>query len=189
MKQEENILNNHGDTENFLKGFPLEMPYVVPEGYFNTLNNQILNRIQIEEERTSLIPALNGIDKKMPNTIPKDYFENLKIKPRKQATIIKINYFRQIVAAAVIIGVLFSTIAIWNAQNKTDFSKEVSKIKTEDLLNHLDTAEVPYSSTDSDDINIQGISETQENLQLASDEDLQEYINDNIETPYNNEDI
>ncbi len=189
MKQEENILNNHGEEENFLVGFSKEMPNSVPINYFNTLSDKVLNRIQIEEETASFIPALNGVDKKMPNTIPQDYFEKLSIKPPKQATIIKINYFRQIVAAAVFIGVLFSTIAVWNAQNKTDFSTEVSKIKTEDLLNHLDSAVVPYTTIDNDDLSVQGIAEIQEDLQLASDEDLQEYLNDNAETQFNNEDI
>ncbi len=189
MNQEENILNNHNEAENFLMELPKEMPFSVPENYFDTLRNRIINSIQLEEEAALLIPELNSLIKKMPNAIPQDYFEKLVVTPPQQATVVRINYFKQIFAAAVFIGVLFSTIAIWNVQRKSDFSAQVENIKTEDLINQLDTAIVPFSTPDNDEIETQGIAETQEDLQLASDEDLQDYINENIDLQYNNVDI
>ncbi len=188
MNQEENILNNFNEGEIFLQGLPKEMPFSAPDKYFETLSNRIINRILLEDDAALLIPELSGLDKSMPNTIPQDYFEKLKVTPPKQATIVRINYLKQIFAAAVFIGVLFSTIAIWNVQRKSDISTQIAFIKTEDLLNHLDTAVVPFNVTD-EEADVQGIAETQEDLQLASDEDLQDYLNDNIDILYNNIDI
>ena len=188
MNQEENILNNYNEDENFLMELPKEMPFSVPDNYFDTLRNRIINSIQLEEDAAILIPELNRLNKTMPNAIPRDYFEKLTVTPPKQATIVRINYLKQIFAAAVFIGVLFSTIAIWNVQRKPDISAQISNIKTEDLLNHLDTAVVSFSVTD-EETDVQGIVGTQEDLQLASDEDLQDYINDNVDILYNNIDI
>lgn len=189
MKEEENILNNHNEEDNLLIGLPKEIPFSVPKGYFDTLSNCIINKIQLEEETALLMPELNNINKKMPNAILPNYFEKLSFNPPKQAIIIRINYFKKIFAVAVFIGVLFSTIAIWNVQRKSDISTQVANIKTEDLLNQLDTSIVSFSTPDNDEIDAQGIAETQDNLQLASDEELQDFINDSIDLQYNNIDI
>ncbi|MEI6184594.1 MAG: hypothetical protein WCP65_03640, partial [Bacteroidota bacterium] len=98
MNQEENILNNFNEGENFLQGLPKEMPFSVTNKYFETLSNRIINRIQLEEDAALLIPELSGLDKTMPNSIPQNYFEKLKVTPPKQATIVRINYLKQIFA-------------------------------------------------------------------------------------------
>ena len=58
-------------------------PYQVPPGYFNDLADNILFRIKTSEVLTSqddietLSPLLSGIGKKMPLSIPDNYFEEL----------------------------------------------------------------------------------------------------------------
>jgi hypothetical protein len=57
--------------------------YEVPDGYFEGLANQILNRVKAldasnaKDELEFLSPALSSIAKEMPFTVPIDYFENL----------------------------------------------------------------------------------------------------------------
>jgi hypothetical protein len=59
-----------------------EMPYSVPEGYFDGLADAILTRIKssslsVKEELESLSPLLSGISKEMPFTIPENYFTSV----------------------------------------------------------------------------------------------------------------
>jgi hypothetical protein len=57
--------------------------YVVPEGYFDGLASQIVNRIRamelsdVKEELNQLSPLLGSISNKMPFDVPAAYFENL----------------------------------------------------------------------------------------------------------------
>jgi hypothetical protein len=61
----------------------LENIYRVPEGYFDGLAEQILNRIKAievnnaKEELQYLSPLLAGISRKTPYTVPDGYFKNL----------------------------------------------------------------------------------------------------------------
>jgi len=57
--------------------------YEVPDGYFERLANQVLNRIKAlevsnaKEELEMLSPLLNQIDRKIPYTVPVGYFDSL----------------------------------------------------------------------------------------------------------------
>ena len=197
MKEEENILNNQEEVNNFLQGLSKGMPYKVPAAYFESLNKNILNKIQQEEETAAIAPLLNSIGKQMPFAIPENYFETVSFKPvvEIKGKVIRLQIWKQVMAAAVIIGLMLTTISIWNVQRKADFSVAIKQVKTEDLVNQLDTSSgIIYTNadTDSDDTSVAiEVSEPQEDLQLASDEDLQEYINENIDNQfnYNNTDI
>lgn len=60
-----------------------DVPYRIPEGYFEGLAGQVLRRIKAEEaasvseELEMLSPLLSGINKKNPFTAPEGYFEDL----------------------------------------------------------------------------------------------------------------
>lgn len=58
-------------------------PYSVPEGYFDGLISQVLNRIRAmeagdaREELAQLSPFLSGLSRQMPYTLPAGYFDQL----------------------------------------------------------------------------------------------------------------
>lgn len=195
MKEEENILHQQIEENAFLQGLTKGMPYTVPVGYFESLDKNIRNKIQLDEETAEIAPLLNRIGKQMPYSTPVNYFETISIKPlvEKNGKVVRLQLWKRVMAAAVITGILVSTISIWNTQRKTDISLSFQHVKTEDLVNQLDTSSgIIYTNadTDADDTSlVMEVSETQDDLQLASDDDLQEYINENIDTQYNNVDI
>ncbi len=80
-------MNNRNDINDELKGLnsnlPSEnenMPYAVPEGYFDGLSVSIMSRIKgkevsASEEIASLSPILASISRTMPYAVPEDYFQ------------------------------------------------------------------------------------------------------------------
>ncbi|MES2645604.1 MAG: hypothetical protein V4717_01920 [Bacteroidota bacterium] len=87
---------------------PAKKP-AVPEGYFENLPGIMLGKIkQLEatHELENVAPALIGISRQMPYTLPANYFENLSVWPQeKEAPVISIqrnsNLFKWAIAASV----------------------------------------------------------------------------------------
>jgi hypothetical protein len=85
-----NKMANRNDISNELKGLesalaninPHEI-YAVPDGYFESLANLVLNRVKAleatnaKEELEILSPMLSTVSKEIPFTVPTGYFENL----------------------------------------------------------------------------------------------------------------
>ena len=192
MKKEENILNTNKEEQEFLKGLPKNNPYSVSDQYFETLSNDIIGKIKESDLNTKEeFPLLNTIGKEMPFSIPKGYFENLSIKlpSKEKSQIVHINYFKRIMVAASLIGIIFSSIALLNVYRKNDITAAIKQIKTDELINHLDTAVIPIPEIDLEEATPQELAVSQEDLLLASDEDLQDYLNENIDLQDFNADI
>ncbi len=83
MTNRNDILNELNGLESILANINAENIYTAPDGYFEGLANQVLNRVKAldastaKEELEILSPALSGISKEMPFTVPAGYFENL----------------------------------------------------------------------------------------------------------------
>ncbi len=83
MTDRNSILNELKGLGSTLATISPQNLYQVPDGYFEGLANQILNRIKsleastAKEELEILSPALNSISKEVPFTVPAGYFENL----------------------------------------------------------------------------------------------------------------
>lgn len=77
------ILNELADLGSTLSRQKPQNIYTAPEGYFDDLADQILNRIKAIEAKDAkdelqyLSPLLAGISRKPPYTVPDDYFKNL----------------------------------------------------------------------------------------------------------------
>lgn len=75
MKKVENILNELKEISPSLAEMPFSADlFKVPDGYFNNLSDQIMQRIRLEEEPRSQV--LDGIHKITPYQIPVGYFES-----------------------------------------------------------------------------------------------------------------
>lgn len=71
--------NNQMEEENFLFGKDKKLPFVLPQGYFESLSAKVINRIEAEEELKQYA-ALYAIAKQSYFIVPENYFiknENL----------------------------------------------------------------------------------------------------------------
>lgn len=143
----------------WLSSLPKEMPFEVPAGYFNELDEKIMDFIRMHpdhqtsrEELESVSPLLSSISKGPVYSVPNGYFENLTPRIEKQeATVISMTgrKWLRYAAAAVIAGVILVTalIAVNSDKNSAGkplakFEKEVKKINdvksTENLIDLMD---------------------------------------------------
>ena len=67
--------NDHSGEENFLFGKDKKNPFVVPEGYFNSLTERIMKKAEIAHELEEF-KNLASIDKKPLFDVPARYFSN-----------------------------------------------------------------------------------------------------------------
>ena len=83
MANRNTILNELQNLGSTISKISPQNFYEVPDGYFEGLANQILNRIKALEASTAneelefLSPVLSSISKENPFTVPDSYFENL----------------------------------------------------------------------------------------------------------------
>lgn len=83
MTQKDNILQELKELRSTLANVDLQNIYMVPNGYFDALADQVLNRIKaIEaatpvEELSHLSSMLTNISKQLPYSVPTGYFEGL----------------------------------------------------------------------------------------------------------------
>jgi len=77
------ILNELKDLESFLGNYHPQNIYTVPNGYFEGLPTQILNRIKAleaanaKDELKYLSPFLSNVSKEMPYAVPAGFFQSL----------------------------------------------------------------------------------------------------------------
>jgi hypothetical protein len=83
MTNRNTILNELNDIGSTLGNYSPQNIYAVPNGYFEGLPTQIMNRIKALEaadaieELGYLSPLLSNVSKEMPYSIPANYFQNL----------------------------------------------------------------------------------------------------------------
>ena len=83
MTNRETILNELKDLGSALGNYRPQNNYTVPNGYFEGLPAQILNRIKAleasdaKEELKYLSPLLSNVSKEMPYSVPAGFFQNL----------------------------------------------------------------------------------------------------------------
>jgi hypothetical protein len=83
MTNRDTILNELKDLESFLGNYSPQNIYTVPNGYFEGLPTQILNRIKAleatdaKEELAYLSPFLSNVSKEIPYSVPAGFFQNL----------------------------------------------------------------------------------------------------------------
>jgi hypothetical protein len=86
MTQNNNILQELKDLKSSLAGLAAQNIYSVPDGYFEGLAGQVMNRIKAMEAANAgeelgyLSPMLSNISKQLPYTVPAGYFEGIEKK-------------------------------------------------------------------------------------------------------------
>ena len=191
-----------------LAGIDFQQPYKVPAGYFESLADQVLIRIRLEnaasakEELDIISPFLSGLTKKMPFSTPEGYFESLAPGIEKAGTdgnreparVVKMFQPRKtfrLAAAAVTIGVI--SIAAWlfmrqpavheyaakaDIEVQKELKNKVSEISENELANFVETN---TNITFSDSTSMVEIREEDVKLMLAdiSDQELEKFLDQN----------
>jgi hypothetical protein len=149
-------------NDSWLSGFPKETPYRVPVGYFDGLEEKIMEMIRnhadyqtSEEELESLSPLLNSLNKRPVYSVPQGYFENFNVAAADNkigADVISITgrkWFSYAAAAVMTSVLVLAGFLIYNNNHKgaadqtlARFEKEVKKIddvkRTETLIDFMD---------------------------------------------------
>ena len=197
-------LNSAGSREELNYLSPLlntiskQVPYSVPEGYFNELPESLMAGIRShedyqtsDEELSSLSPLLNSMGKQNPYSVPDGYFENfgkdinLKSDNKPAAKIVSMvnrKWFR-FAAAAVVIGFIAITgISLFfnktvSVSNTHEWVKQnLKKISTDDINTFIQTAE-EESSQHSIVTTAPKTTDINDLMKDVSDKDIQEFLN------------
>ncbi|MGZ4034230.1 MAG: hypothetical protein ACXVPU_16505 [Bacteroidia bacterium] len=68
--------NNNSEEDNFLFGKNKELPFIVPQGYFDLFASQLINKIEALEE-LSEFETLASINKQTAFAVPENYFNGI----------------------------------------------------------------------------------------------------------------
>jgi len=141
--------------EAYFELFPLQMlakvsepakKPAVPEGYFDELPGIMLGKVKslsAQHELETIAPALVGINRQMPYSIPAGYFESFEVNPAGKATPViqlrpKRNIMKWAVAASVIaISGLFAWQYLWHSPATTITTQQVATTENTDSTDTL----------------------------------------------------
>ena len=149
MNEENNILNDLKQSGENQAG--MADPFVVPDGYFTSFTQHLLDRISDEQA----VPAvLKDVSKKMAYAVPPGYFNNLGVKinhPANSAStnrIRRIYSWRHLVAAAVTIGIIVLISVLFIQQNNQNgggaasfAQQKIKTVPTEQLKSFLNSTD------------------------------------------------
>jgi len=84
MAKNNNILEELKELGSSLAGHPVEVPFEVPAGYFDSLPGEVMAKIKslsqsTDEELAHLSPLVAALPKDMPYAVPYGYFESMDI--------------------------------------------------------------------------------------------------------------
>jgi len=178
-----------------------EIIYNIPNNYFDNTYLEIINKInlnaditEVAEELNSIAPLLNTINKSSIYEVPENYFEAISIKPLGQKTKIKALNFSykwvKYAAAAVITGIIAVNALFMNTdkqmlvQHKNSINinieKSILNVSDNDLSKELGTEETAIAGVD--DVSLlpfQNITNTKDEIQYISDEEIENYMKEN----------
>jgi hypothetical protein len=156
------VLSRFKTAETWLPGLPKETPYHVPEGYFEGLQEQIMETIRqhpdyqtSEEELESISPLLNSLNKRPVYSVPDGFFEDFNVTAAESKTSARVipmtsrKWFGYTAAAVITVVIVLGIFMISTNNNKNAadrtlarFEKEVKKIddvkRTDTLIDFMD---------------------------------------------------
>jgi hypothetical protein len=169
------------------------MPQDVPQGYFDTLSDNILSKIKAQqniqtatEELSELSPLLAGLSKANLYEVPVGYFENLSAGITEKTTETKVvsMFSRKVwiryAAAAVLFGMIAFGINFFIQQPSNSMVADIPEIKTEEQINTelakiSDEEIINYLKMTSDSKDVAAITSVVDQSQLPSEA---EYMDD-----------
>lgn len=172
-----------------------QLPYTVPQGYFDILADNILQHIKaletndVHEELEHIAPLLNNISKKPVYTIPEGYFTDaVAVKPEAStAKVISMRSkaFRYVAAAAITgliaVGTFFATMREAGTQPPSNPSARINELSEQEIEGFLKTTSYTgdISSTAIKASVIEG--DIDESVKDMSDEEIKQFLQENGE--------
>jgi len=174
-------------------------PFSVPDGYFDTLPETVLDRVKQKEnlmaaaeEIASISPLLSGINKQMPYEVPAGYFENnFSEINKKPAKVVAFNFtgktWLRYAAAAIVIGFIsISGFLYFNQSSKIDPLKNpeawvknnTKKITTDELESFIELSNIETVALEPSIQNPVKSSEMEELMEDVPDTDIQKFLNE-----------
>ncbi|MBI5859108.1 MAG: hypothetical protein HZB42_15850 [Sphingobacteriales bacterium] len=176
-----------------LSNISREMPYSVPAGYFDLLQEKLMAAVRessdhqtAKEELESISPLLSGLKKEMPYSVPQGYFNSLSENAAKKETkVISITHRRwfRYAAAAIVVGIVAITgFILTNNKKESDerifaqVKKDVMKMDEQQKDNLIDFIDAGMSGKETADVNADSkTKEIKELLRDISDEELKDF--------------
>jgi hypothetical protein len=176
--------------------FTKRTPYSLPEGYFSTLSELILQRAKqqevkeesVFEEMAHISPLLNTISKKPVQSVPAGYFDTVQIPGiavKPEAKVVSINRFSKVlnyaVAAVVcallgIGGYLIATKEPAAIQANTEKTKTpLNKLSEQDIIEILSTGSTTEDFT-SASLDVHSGSTIGKSIKEMSDDEIKQYL-------------
>jgi hypothetical protein len=168
--------------------------YQLPREYFNTLSSEILSKIKLsekekenDEELEDTAPLLSSLKKENPYKVPADYFADLSIQHAPQARVISIKKspvkWLKYAAAAVFAGAFVTGgLLLYNKTDikKIDIEASIQSLPEAELLKGIEAERTSLVSTDDiTALSLQDLSNLQDEIQSASDEEIEVYLKEN----------
>jgi hypothetical protein len=192
------------DLSSFLGTVKREMPFSVPQNYFEELADHVLQSAKaidfVNDEAENIPSLLKGLKDKNVYTTPLGYFENFsgsvlsKIKNEpKKAKIISIGSRKtwlRVAAAAIVVGII-STVGYYTLNKNSqpavsDPIAALSKVSDDEMSNYLQNQYSPIydsviTNTNSPLATIDlSNDDTNDLLSIIPDDELKQYINEDI---------
>lgn len=168
------------DLSPLLAGISRQMPYSVPDQYFQSTLEVL--PVLISEEKESLV--LSFIEKEMPYEVPGGYFEKLPAEvlaklPRQKAKVFPIvrRKWMHVAAAAIVAGIItLSGIVYYTDKPANDASAPIAQQLKNVSTSELDAFIKSTSATLSPDATTQTTAEVKPLLQDVSTNELEAFL-------------
>lgn len=191
------------EQNNIIENFPKEVPYHIPEAYFNDFIHQLNERLvsmPAQEEIESISPLLAGLKKKPTFELPdENYFEQLVVSPASPVQKVlpqsvphpalrTIKWMRWVAAAAILCIFSIGGINFFAGNNNSEASDAAIQAALADisdasiqqyLNNNMDTYDL-YSSISDKEINRHLTSQEEKMLNNISDEEIEKVLESQI---------
>jgi hypothetical protein len=169
--------------------------YTLPKGYFEGLSSQILQKIKqktlpYSDELKDIAPTLASMPKVNVYNVPQNYFDSLNLQVPKAKIISIKRVIQYSSAAAVIIFLSVAGFKVFQSNSikkehvvakQTNIEKSVENISLEELQKGVNNT-VAFNNPTVEPVNIesQKLFNVDETLEIVSDEELENYLKQNI---------
>ena len=180
---------NNGQEAKYY--FTSKMPYSVSTNYFETLADNLLVKIHlqqnesVEDELQTIAPVLNTISKTPVYKVPTEYFETLTITSNK-VKVVKMSvwkkYLTYAVAASVMavvgIGLFYFTGSNQKTTDTIAVSKQVKNLSEDEILQYI-SADIPSDNINSTSFDKNSMeNDLSKSVKQMTDKEINQYLDE-----------
>ncbi len=195
----EDIIQNINSSYKPVSNLSSVTPYKVEESYFDNLSNSILQKIrnqqkksnEVIDELNSIAPLLNTISKAPLFSVPEQYFDNFHvseknfIKPKEKFFIKQFTRYAvaAVFAALMAVGVYVITGRIdkRSGAQVVNVKSAVKNLRDEEIIEFLRTHSSISNTRNVSSQKNSPASKFYESLKQMTDEEIQQYLQENLE--------